>query len=572
MSDGKVIIQYTGDTSGIDKANIETEQKLGNMGSKIAGIGKAIGAAVGTAALAAGAAFVTLTKRGVELASDLREVQNVVDVTFGRSADKINEWAKTADAAYGLTELSAKQFTGTMGAMLKSMQVSDEMTVEMSTSLAGLAGDFASFYNLSHNEAWEKIRSGISGEIEPLRQLGINLSVANLETFAMSQGITTAYEAMSEADKAMLRWNYLLSVSKDAQGDFARTTDSWANQMRIAKNNVDKLAASLGETLLPAFKPVLEAFNDQAIPKLDEAFKKMAEDGTLDKLGEALGSLAELFSELLADLLPPVIDLFSALLPPLAEIAEKLLPPIFDIVEALVPLVEIIMDILGPLIDMLSGGLAVALGLIADALSIIVGLLGLIIEAIKWITGAETDFDRWINMMTKPFSENGSTYNAINDQMNTISRNYSGGWSDYGASSSKANKSTGKMVSDGNGGWVSEGYTDEDFYKDWGYYPNFSDGSGFYVGQNARGTRNWRGGLSWVGENGPELMNIPRGAQIIPSDISAKLAGKSNVGSSASTVINELYVYPDSKDYARILALLESNDTARQKARAGGSI
>lgn len=128
-------------------------------------------------AIKAGKALFDFGKQALEIASDLQEVQNVVDVTFGSSASKIDAWAKSAGKNFGLTELQAKQFTSTLGAMMKSSGLAGDEIVEMSTSLAGLAADMASFYNLDFDTAFQKIRSGISGEVEPLKALGINLSV-----------------------------------------------------------------------------------------------------------------------------------------------------------------------------------------------------------------------------------------------------------------------------------------------------------------------------------------------------------------------------------------------------------
>ena len=123
-------------------------------------------------------------KAGIDYASDLAEVQNVVDVSFGKSAASINDWSQKALEAYGLNEVTAKRYNGTLGAMLKSTGIAGDSVVDMSEKLTGLAGDMASFYNLDTNAAFEKIRSGISGETEPLKQLGINMSVANLEAYA----------------------------------------------------------------------------------------------------------------------------------------------------------------------------------------------------------------------------------------------------------------------------------------------------------------------------------------------------------------------------------------------------
>lgn len=199
---------------------------------------------------------------GIELASNLAEVQNVVDVTFGDGAEQIYQWADAAAESFGMSSLAAQEYNGTMGAMLKSMGLTDNAVREMSMDMVGLAGDMASFYNLDVERAFEKIRSGISGETEPLKQLGINMSVANLEAYALSQGIETAYKSMTEAEKATLRYNYLMSVTADAQGDFARTSDSYANQQRILELQTQNLAASFGEKLLPMVNDLTGALNE----------------------------------------------------------------------------------------------------------------------------------------------------------------------------------------------------------------------------------------------------------------------------------------------------------------------
>lgn len=205
--------------------------------------------------------FGDLVSGSIDVASDLQESQNVVDTTFGESAGVINQWAKDAKTAYGMSELSAKKYTGTMGAMLKSMGKTDDEVLKMSTSLVGLAGDMASFYNLDHDTAFEKIRSGISGETEPLKQLGINMSVANLEAFALANGIEKSYAAMSEGEKTQLRYEYLMNATADAQGDFAKTADSYANQSRILALNVETLQKNIGEVLLPVVNGVVTAIN-----------------------------------------------------------------------------------------------------------------------------------------------------------------------------------------------------------------------------------------------------------------------------------------------------------------------
>lgn len=198
----------------------------------------------------------------IGLASDLVETQNVVDVTFEDSASTINKWAQEALNAYGITENKAKQYSSTLGAMLKSMGIADDQVLQMSMDMAGLAADMASFYNLDHDTAFEKIRSGISGENEPLKALGINMSVANLNAFALEKGMNKAFDKMSQAEQATLRYQYLLEATKDAQGDFARTGDSFSNEMRKLQTNLDRIKTEFGKGLLGVVTPAISLLNN----------------------------------------------------------------------------------------------------------------------------------------------------------------------------------------------------------------------------------------------------------------------------------------------------------------------
>ena len=224
-----------------------------------------IGVAVG-AALSAKALF-GFSKSAINLASDLIEVQNVVDVTFGKMANQVNKFAKTALEQFGLSELSAKRYTSTMGAMLKSSGLTGQAVTSMSVKMAKLSADMASFYNLDNEVAFNKIRAGISGETEPLKQLGINLNVANLEAFALSQGIKKSYQQMSQVEQVLLRYNYLLKVSADAQGDFARNSDSWANQTKVLTERWNTFKATVGQGLMNIFTPVIKVISLKALKK-----------------------------------------------------------------------------------------------------------------------------------------------------------------------------------------------------------------------------------------------------------------------------------------------------------------
>lgn len=261
------------DASGraIDTASIQTAreemakasaaiEELENRTEKTSDAFSKLAKTIGLVAIARKA--LDTIKTGIDYASDLAEVQNVVDVTFGSSSSAIDSWSKECLSAYGMNEVSAKRYAGTIGAMMKSSGLAGDAIVGMSQDMVGLAGDMASFYNLDLETAFEKIRSGISGETEPLKQLGINMSVANLEAYALSQGIEKSYNEMTQAEQVMLRYNYLMSTTADAQGDFARTQDSWANQTRLLSESWLEFTGILAEQLLPVLTSIVSWLNN----------------------------------------------------------------------------------------------------------------------------------------------------------------------------------------------------------------------------------------------------------------------------------------------------------------------
>lgn len=237
-------------------------QRLGNSSSGIKtasfNLGNLLKTAIGFKAIRG---LANLGKSAIGFGSAITEIENVVDVSFGSMADEAYKFASTAKEQFGLSELAAKTYSGTMMAMLKSSGVAQNAASDMSITLAGLAGDMASFFNLDTDVAFQKIRAGISGEIEPLRQLGINMSVANMEAYALSQGITTSYNAMTQAEKATIRYNYLMSVTSDMQGDFARTSGTWANQVRLLTLNFQSLSAVIGQGVIAGILPAIQAIN-----------------------------------------------------------------------------------------------------------------------------------------------------------------------------------------------------------------------------------------------------------------------------------------------------------------------
>ena len=345
MADGQVVFEIKGDPTNVNQtvkqvtSNIQTESKkwdqaasqaTGDIEKSFASMaGKIVGS---LAAAGIGAILLNWGKAALETASDLAEVQNVVDTVFGDGARQIEAWSKKAGQQFGLTELQAKKFTSTLGAMMKSSGLASSEIVNMSTDLAGLAADMASFYNLDFETAFEKIRSGISGETMPLKQLGINMSVANLEAFALAQGLNKTFSEMSQGEQTMLRYQYLMQATSDAQGDFAKTADGFANAQRRIQNALDSISAIAGTFILNTIEPlisgvatflekittqpertVLDDFNEidvdttQKMADLEQTYQK-AQDiiNLLKEIGEQTVTLKDgskiSFEELFADI------------------------------------------------------------------------------------------------------------------------------------------------------------------------------------------------------------------------------------------------------------------------------
>lgn len=203
----------------------------------------------------------SFAKDCIELGSNLTEVQNVVDVVFPTMNKKVNEFAQNAESTFGLSETMAKKFTGTFGAMANAFGFSEKESYKMSTALTGLAGDVASFYNISQDEAFTKLKSVFSGETETLKDLGIVMTQTALDQYALANGFGKTTSAMTEQEKVALRYAFVQQQLQNATGDFSRTSDQWANQIRILSLQFDSLKASIGQGLINLFSPIVKVIN-----------------------------------------------------------------------------------------------------------------------------------------------------------------------------------------------------------------------------------------------------------------------------------------------------------------------
>ena len=224
-------------------------------------------------------------KDAVEFASDLTEVQNVVENSFGtKGIEYVEDFANKAKDSFGMTELTAKRVASRYQAMGNAMGITAGQVAQatqniaknldadlydttgeamgaMSVNLTKLAADMASFYNVEQDAAAEALNAVYTGQTRPLRQYGLDLTQATLEEWAHKRGIEGKISAMSQAEKTMLRYQYVMAQTSTIQGDFTRTVDTWANQVRLLKQNLQALGGVVGGTLINAFKPLVAWLN-----------------------------------------------------------------------------------------------------------------------------------------------------------------------------------------------------------------------------------------------------------------------------------------------------------------------
>lgn len=272
-ADGSVIIDTRMDTSGVQNGVSAIKQSFNGLGSAVKKIGLLIGGAFAVGKL------VQFGKECVELGSDLAEVQNVVDVTFATMSDKVNEFAKNAMTSAGLSETMAKRYVGTFGAMSKSFGFSEAQAYDMSTALTQLTGDVASFYNISQDLAYIKLKSVFTGETETFKDLGVVMTQSALDQYALANGYGKTTSAMTEQEKVALRLAFVQKQLSAASGDFIRTSDSWANQVRVMQLQLQSLKATVGQGLINIFTPVLKVINILLgkLATLANAFKSFTE-------------------------------------------------------------------------------------------------------------------------------------------------------------------------------------------------------------------------------------------------------------------------------------------------------
>jgi phage-related protein len=271
---GELFAIITADNSELKKALNESSSAFKEAGSKITDIGKSLTTSVTLPIAGAGFA-------AIKMASDVSESTNKVNVAFKKNAKSVQDWSKTTLKTYGIAKGTALDMAALYGDMGTAMGQTTDEAEKMSTSLVGLAGDLASFKNIGIEQAQDALKGIFTGEGEALKSLGIIMQDSTLEAFALSEGLGKTYSKMTQSEKVALRYKYVMENAKNAQGDFARTQDGAANQMRIFQESVKETSAEFGEILLPYFTEAVTEVNKlvDGFKNLDDATKKTVLSG-----------------------------------------------------------------------------------------------------------------------------------------------------------------------------------------------------------------------------------------------------------------------------------------------------
>lgn len=428
MPDYTLSAKITGDSSGFDKA-IQSAEKMASsfekkmesisskaksIGDKISGIGTSLTVGV-TAPLAIAG------KSMVDAASDFDENLNKISVAFGDNADEVKAWADTATQSFGLSMNQALEATSLFGDMATSMGISQSEAASMSTSLAGLAGDMASFKNIGIDEAMTALNGVFTGETESLKQLGIVMTEVNLQEFA--DGLGLVYDDMTQAEKVQLRYNYVMAMSKNAIGDYARTSDGTANSMRTFQASVENLAITLGQNLLPIVTPIIQKATEMvnafaaADPELQQLVLKIAGiaavagpallvigkmvsvfgsvSGAIGLLGGKIaefGGMGKAISAVFTAITSPVgiavgaitalVAAFAYLMTTNEGFRNSIMQTVTTIGQSLMPIIQALMPVIQNIATVLATTIASVLQALAPVLAQIVTMIGQIVSTV----------------------------------------------------------------------------------------------------------------------------------------------------------------------------------------------
>lgn len=381
-----------GFSSGLSGAG----KKLSGLGSKLASIGKKITIGVGLPLAAVGA-------KSFQMAADMTESINKVDTVFGESSKTIQDWAKTTLGSIGIAQPDALEMVSLFGDMGTGMGQSTDEAAKMSKELVNLAGDLSSFKNISAERAQSALAGIYTGETESLKGLGIIMNQANLESFAMSKGIKKSVKEMTEAEKVQLRYQYVMDATANAQGDFAKTSDSASNQIRQFKGAIKEIGVAIGQRLLPIITPIIQKITEIAksmssADKTGGGFSRTLDliVGALVPLMSIIGTVFKIFGQLASVLAQKLMPIVTPMINGIAEFANK-----FQEVSVNTEAFGKILDWLITVLTPIAKAMWTIIKIFGEFISNIVKtLIPILAPIFKWLMEAISKIATWFNKLS----------------------------------------------------------------------------------------------------------------------------------------------------------------------------
>jgi len=555
--------------------------RLDKMGSKMKDVGGKMTATLTLPIVAAAGV-------SIKAFSDLQETINKVDVSFGNQSATVKEWAKTSIKSMGLAQQSALDATALFGDMGTGMGQTQEEASKMSMSLTQLGADMSSFKNVSFERAQTALAGIYTGETEALKGLGIVMTQTNLEEYARARGINKSIQEMSQAELVQLRYAYVMDKTKNAQGDFARTSDGLANSTRMTKERMKELSAELGEKLAPIWNKVLEVGN-----KVLDWFNKLSDGqqkvilviagvvaaagplliilGSLATAIAAIGSVGLIIIAVLAAIggavflviqhfggLQQTVDALKLAFDRIWAVIGPILMPAFNslkdaIVNDLWPALQRLWNLIEPVLLPTLKILGIIIGVVIIAqIYIFINVLKIVIEIIGWVINVIVNVITWFvnagkaiwNFAVDVKNAVVNAYNWVSDKITGIINFFKNIGSNIGnAIGSLTNTITSPFKTAFNaisGFWNSTVGKLSFTAPDW--VPGIG-GKGFSMPQLPTlytGVKNFRGGPAIVGDiagRGGEIVNLPRGTDVFSNNESKNILRSMANGTSGGTKV-----------------------------------
>lgn len=344
----KLLVALGLDSKEFDKGIDDVEKRSSDAGSKImSGLGGALGG-LATAAVGAMATVTAALGTTIGPASDLEETISKTTVVFGDWSEDVIHWGQRAAEALGMSQNTAMGAASTYGNLFRAMGIGVETSADMSMNLVGLAADLASFNNMDPTQVLDALRSGLSGETEPLKRLGVNLNAAMVEAKALEMGLWDGNGALDAAAKAQATYALVMEQTSLAQGDFARTSDGLANQQRILDANLENIKATIGVGILPVVNQFTTGLNDM----LSSIMGVISGTGTMDEKMSAVGGIVSEFVNGLAEGIPSILEMGSKIVISVTQGIIQMLPGLMPAaVQLLLTLINGVLTLLPMLLD-----------------------------------------------------------------------------------------------------------------------------------------------------------------------------------------------------------------------------